>query len=148
MNIVSVVAKFQCWWRNRASPKRVLARSAFCDEGGVSQFDWLGDEEVHHRIAWEQVETVIAFKMDLFAYDDICVALLNDRGEVLASVSEASGSFGAFIKGLPKWLSGCKRPDEWWDGVAFPAFQPNETVLYRRCRQLPGPEISAGCRLN
>ena len=61
-------------------------------------------------------------------------ALLNDRGEVLASVSEASGSFGGFINALPKWLSGCKPPTEWWDRVAIPAFQRNETELYRRCR--------------
>jgi hypothetical protein len=90
----------------------VLARSAFCDEGRVSQFDWLGDEQVHHRIAWEQVEQVIAFKVDLFAYAGICGALLNDRGEVLASVSEASDSFGAFISGLPRSLIGCKPPEE------------------------------------
>ena len=82
MNRVGIVAKFRCWWRERTPRKRVLARSAFCDEGGVSQFDWLGNEEVHHRVAWEQVERVIAFKVDLFAYDDIWIALLNDRGEV------------------------------------------------------------------
>ena len=139
MNRVGIVAKFRCWWRERTSRKRVLARSAFCDESGVSEFDWLGDEEVHHRVAWEQIETVIAFKVDVFAYDEICVALLDDRGEVLASISEASGSFSAFINGLPKWLSGCQRPDEWWDRVAIPAFQRNETLLYRRCRPLVGP---------
>jgi hypothetical protein len=106
MNKVNVLAKVRHWWRDRASRKPVLARSAFCDESGVSQFDWLGDAEVHHRVAWDHVERVIAFKVDLFAYDDICVVLLNDRGEVLASVSEASGSFGCFINALPKCRSG------------------------------------------
>jgi hypothetical protein len=138
MNKVDVFAKFRHWWSDSASDKRVLARSAFCDEGGVSQFDWLGDEEVHHRIAWDQVETVIAFKVDLYAYDEIWIALLNDRGEVLASVSEASGSFFTFINALPKWLSGCKKPDEWWDQVAIPAFQRNETEIYQHCHTTPG----------
>jgi hypothetical protein len=124
--------------RRRTSKKRVIARSAFCDEHGVSQFDWLGDEDVHHRVPWDQIETVIAFKADLFAYDEVEIVLLNERGDVLASVGEDSGSFFTFINALPKWLSGCKTPDEWWDKVAIPAFQRNETEIYQRCRTTPG----------
>ena len=116
--------------RKPASRKCVVARSAFCDEGGVSQFDWLGDEEVHHRVPWDQIETVIAYKVDRYVYWDVAVVLLNDRGEVLASVSEDSGSFGRFITLMPKWLNGCKPPDEWWDQVDRPEF--NEAVIYRR----------------
>ena len=136
---MNTFANLRKWWQGRASSKRVLARSAFCDEGGVSQFDWLGDEEVHHRLAWNQVETVVAFKVDLYAHDNVEIVLLNEQGEVLASVGENSGSFGAFIRDLPKWLSGCKKPDEWWDQVAFPAFQRNETVIFRRARP-PGTD--------
>ena len=115
------------WWRGR-NDKRVLAQTAFCDEGGVSQFDWLGDEEVHHRVAWDQVETVIAFPVGPY---DVGVALLDNRGEVLASVSDASGSFGAFISGLPKWLSGCQQPVEWEDRV-LSSWQT--VVIFRRSR--------------
>ena len=116
--------------RSGASRMRVVARSAFCDEGGVSQFDWLGDEEVHHRVPWNQVETVIAYKVDRYVYWDLAVVLLDDRGEVLASVSEDSGSFGRFITLMPTWLIGCKLPNEWCDQVDSP--ESSETVIYRR----------------
>src|SRR5215472_16236473 len=120
------------WWRRKTSYKPVVAQSAFCDEGGVSQFDWLGDEEVHHRVPWDQIETVIAFKVDLYVYDEIKIVLLDQRREVLAAVGEDSGSFGAFICDIPKWLDGCKQPDDWWDEVALPAFERNETVIFQR----------------
>lgn len=97
-------------------------------------YEWYGDEEVHRRVAWDQIEKVIAFKLDLFTFDEIWVAVLNDQGEVLACLPETSGSFYSFIKSLPTWLIGCKRPEEWWEEVAIPAFQRNETEIYRRCR--------------
>ena len=118
--------------RSRASQKPVVAQSAFCDEAGVSQFDWLGDEEVEHRVPWDQIETVIAYQVDRYVYWDVAVALLNARGEVLASISEDSGSFGRFVTLMPKWLNGCKPPNEWWDQVDRSEF--NETVIYRRAQ--------------
>ncbi len=130
---MNVFTHLRNWWKKPASEKRVVARSAFCDAGGVSQFDWLGDEEVQHRVAWDQIETVIAFKVDLYAYDQVEVVLVNERREVLVSVGEDSGSFGAFISDLPKWLRGCKQPEEWWTQAAFPAFKTNETVIFQRC---------------
>lgn len=113
--------------RSRASRKRVVAQSAFCDAACVTQFDWLGYKEVQHRIPWAQIETVIAYQVDRYVYWDVAVVLLNDRGEVLASISEDSGSFGRFITLMPKWLNGCKPPDEWWDQVTV----PNSMILRR-----------------
>lgn len=122
--------------RSQASRKRVVSRSAFCDEGGVSQFEWLGDEEVHHRVLWDQIETVIAYQVDRYAFWDVAVVLLDGRGEVLASVSEDSGSFGRFITLMPKWLIGCKPPNEWWDQVDRPEY--NQTVIYQRAHPPTG----------
>ena len=108
----------------------MVARSAFCDEGGVSVFECLGDEEVHHRFRWDQIETVIAYQVDRYAYWDVAVVLLDNHGEELASVSEDCGSFGRFVTLMPRWLTGCKPPNEWWDQVDRPEF--NQTVIYRR----------------
>jgi len=127
---MSVFTKLLKRGSSRASRKRVLAQSAFCDEAGVSHFEWLGDEEVHHRVPWDQIETVIAYQVDRCSYWDVAVVLLNDRGEVVASISEDSGSFGRFVTLMPKWLNGCKPPDEWWDQVDRSEF--SETVIYRR----------------
>jgi hypothetical protein len=87
---------------------------------------------VRHRFTWDQVESVIAFKTDLYSYDEIWIAILGDAREVLACVPESSGSFSGFIRDLPKWLNGCRQPAEWWDGVAHPAFERNETLIYQR----------------
>jgi hypothetical protein len=130
---VGTIINLLDWWRNRAYSNRGVAPSAFCDEHGVSFVDGLSNQEVRHRFMWDEITTVVAFKLDLYSYDEVCVALLNERGEVLGSVSEAGDSFSAFIHDLSRWLEGCRQPDEWWDQVCFPPFQTSLAELYQRC---------------
>ncbi len=110
----------------------MVSRSVLCDALGVSQVDWLGDHEVQDRVAWTEVSAVVAYKRDCFAFDKIYVALADAAGNVRVHISEEDAGYQILIGELPKYLPGCPAPDEWFLGVAVPAFERNWTELYRR----------------
>lgn len=78
---------------------------------------------------WRQVESVIAYKRDLFAVDRIQLYINLDNGSAV-EVHEEMAGWKELIEKLPTYLSGCHPPAEWWTAVAFPAFVPNATLLY------------------
>lgn len=80
---------------------------------------------------WRDVIRVEAFKRDLFAVDQICLAFItNDDAEV--EISEEMEGFGALAEQLPNYLPGCEKWNEWFQPVAIPAFELNLRVIYKR----------------
>jgi hypothetical protein len=78
---------------------------------------------------WSDVHLVTAFKRDLWAVDCICLyfARSDDTG---VEVDEEMAGWRTLIAALPLHLPGCR--EDWWAEVAFPAFAPNLTQIYRR----------------
>lgn len=81
-------------------------------------------------LEWNEVDTVIAYKRDIFAYDLICLAFVTRRGTI--EVHEEMQGWSKLIDQLPSVLPGTLVPLDWWVRVAFPAFAPSPTTLFKR----------------
>lgn len=82
-------------------------------------------------IAWKDVVSVEAFKRDLYAVDLICLTF-HLRNKTAVEINEEMEGWEPVVEKLPEYLQGCQTFGAWFAGVAFPAFKPNLTVIYRR----------------
>ena len=81
-------------------------------------------------IAWRDAVSIEAFKRDLYSVDLICLTF-HLRNEKVVEINEEMGGFESLVTTLPEYLPGCQTFGEWYTEVAFPAFKPNLTVIYR-----------------
>lgn len=109
-----------------------MSRSVVCDASGVSQIERAGGKEAVVRLEWEEITAVHAYKNDCFTVDLIRVAVSDQSGRMCIDVSEEDAGYRELIDALPKYLPGCKTPEEWFFLVAFPAFAMQLTLLYGR----------------
>jgi hypothetical protein len=82
-------------------------------------------------VPWSRVVSIHAFKEDLMVVDRICLRLGLGDGTT-AVLSEDVAGWKDLVDALPDYLPGCLPFHEWFFAVAFPAFDPNATELYRR----------------
>jgi hypothetical protein len=92
-------------------------------------------------VKWDAVVEIVAYKADLFAYDMICWEVTFDPGPKAFEVTEHMVGFEALQKAAEARFA---IPESWWSIVAFPAFVPNPTILWRRgegpiVRAIPPP---------
>lgn len=89
-----------------------------------------GSSQTDMSLEWNEVDTVIAYKRDIFAHDLICLAFVTRRGTT--EVHEEMQGWSKLIDQLPSVLPGTLAPPDWWVQVAFPAFEPSPTTLFKR----------------
>lgn len=82
------------------------------------------------QVAWSDVREIIAFKEDLFSYDEICVGFRVKDEDAYRIVTEEYLDFDDLLRELRYRFPGI--PIDWFADVVFPAFAPNGTVLWRR----------------
>ncbi len=82
-------------------------------------------------LAWQDVNTIEAFKRDLYAVDLICLAIIL-KDHKIVEINEEMEGWDSLVEKLPDYLPGCRKFAEWFSVVAFPAFQPNVTEIYHR----------------
>ena len=92
-------------------------------EGGFSY----QNADLTASVKWMDIERVIAYKLDRFTYDLICVDVYW-AGSSLLITEDDPGRY-QFIERLNSALS--IAPD-WEARVALPPFQTNETVVYQK----------------
>jgi len=81
-------------------------------------------------VRWADVKEIVAFKVDLFAVDLICIAFrVSDDGEYF-EIDEEMPGYKALLEALPATFPGIRT--DWFSEVAFPAFATNATSLWRR----------------
>jgi hypothetical protein len=98
------------------------------------QFQWFTEKGKHRHessIRWADVTSIKTFKRDMFAYDLICIRLESCEQEYV-EFDEEDANWQNLMSALPIRLPGCRPWGDWFSEVAFPAFQPNETLLFRR----------------
>jgi hypothetical protein len=101
-----------------------------CDSTGCSVTP-LDKRAEPARIEWRDVDRATAFKRDLFAVDLLCLALIRADGSAVELDEDMKG-WDAFVQSLPARLPGCAKWESWFADVAFPAFERNETEVFRR----------------
>ena len=80
-------------------------------------------------IRWADIRAVRSFKVDCFAWDLICVAAESRAEGGGFLVDEEHPQFDELVGAFEARLAGFD--GEWFQKVAFPAFETCETVLYR-----------------
>jgi len=80
--------------------------------------------------AWTAVNSITAFKADAYTTD--CIYLLFEGSEPAFTIDETMEGYQEFVQRIPEFLPGALPFAEWFLAVAFPAFDPNPTVIYRR----------------
>jgi hypothetical protein len=77
---------------------------------------------------WSEVQRVVGYKADIFAYDLICIAFeLSDRA---VEIHEEMEGYNAVVAELPARFPGMT--EDWWSSVAFPAFATNLTPIWQK----------------
>ena len=102
------------------------------------------NERGDRSVMWKTVISIKAFKRDLYVVDRIClgVQLMDGSG---IEVHEEMKGWDALVQKLPEYLPGCKTFGEWFETVAFPAFQLNETSVFEKVTS-PDPGRYVGLR--
>jgi len=85
-------------------------------------------------VRWDDVIRVEAFKRDLWAVDQICLAFV-EAGNSEVEINEEMDGWLSLVQQLPDYLPGCQKLDEWFRPVAIPAFELNLTVIYERVKE-------------
>jgi hypothetical protein len=115
------------WFRRPKKSSRQLPTRIVADAAGVTVFA-VGNELASFR--WDQVAAVTASKQDLFTTD--CVWLefeLEDATDPVCVHEELEG-YRILVDEMERYCVGFV-PD-WWQRVAFPAFVPNVTLIWKR----------------
>ncbi|MEM7244019.1 MAG: hypothetical protein AAF533_01675 [Acidobacteriota bacterium] len=100
------------------------------DEHGLTwrpQYPHLGEPI---RILWRDVEKVEAYKLDLYAFDRVCL-LFTTPGFCL-EVSEDEAGFEDLTEVLPRRLPDFPSPVGWVHDVMVDPFETNHAVLFDR----------------
>ena len=82
-------------------------------------------------LAWEDTTCITAFKRDLYTVDLICLEVRLKENKTV-ELNEDMDGWESLVGHLPIYLPGCKNAEQWFETVAFPAFKPRLTVIYRR----------------
>ena len=84
-------------------------------------------------VAWRDTVRIEVFKRDLWAVDLICLTIVLNDNKTL-EVNEEMDGWESLVDKLPEHLPGCRKFEDWFETVAFPAFKTNLTVIYSRDR--------------
>ena len=131
--------QFQSYFDRRAerrSSSHIFRRGSvykIFHNANALKLSWVGSVKDTGEIviAWRDTVSVEAFKRDLYSVDLICITFhLRDKKTV--EINEEMDGWESLVRKLPEYLPGCQTFEEWYTQVAFPAFKPNLTVIYRR----------------
>ena len=85
------------------------------------------------KIRWDQVEKLTAYKIDLMAYDEICLNAVCANGRF--TITEDTPGWYQFVERTKKNLRGIDK--EWDVKIVYPSFATNLTILYEK----PGMKV-------
>jgi hypothetical protein len=110
---------------SRLTRKRVIQMN---DDG----FSVSLDNSDAAKVYWSTVAEIVAFKHDLFGYDEICLGFRCDNGKKYWWVGEEDIGFKELQAAVEINFNGIL--DSWWSAVAFPAFEENWTSIWSRAK--------------
>ncbi|QOY86618.1 hypothetical protein [Paludibaculum fermentans] len=128
---MTLLSRVRDWWTEFLTGRSASPRAVIINKLGVSLASCPGSTETQHSIRWNEVGAVFAYKQDCATVDQICITFVDLGGEVRLAVSEDDAGYQQLVEDLPRHLPGCLAPADWFQLVAFPAFETNWTELYR-----------------
>ena len=103
-------------------PERIVLR--------VDGFDVYVGDELIANVVWAQIETIVAFKVDLLTEDEIYIEFGVPIRDETVRVGEEAEGFWELVKRVKKELPASRQ--DWELVVVKPALEQNLTVLYQR----------------
>ena len=91
----------------------------------------LTTDERTAEIPWESIESVYVYKQDLVIVDRIATIIKID-GDLEIEINEEMEGWKPLVDAMPQHLPNCRDFADWFMDVAFPAFEPKPTLIYRR----------------
>ena len=108
-----------------------LQTSIYVDPAGIGV---AFDPSIIDRVfdcPWSDINTIVAFKRDLFTVDLLCLRIEAVSGQIF-EVNEEMGGWSALLEALPNYLQGCMTKQQVLDAIVNPAFATNQTKVYSR----------------
>ena len=120
-------------WRRVSLRRRLDATQVACDGESLSVriVKQDGTDDRRSRVSWSDVTRVTAFKRDLHGFDQINLQF-EGPGDASVCVNEDMEGWRQLLGELPAVLPGAHEVGAWWRGVAYPAFERCETVIYKK----------------
>ena len=93
----------------------------------------ISDSETEKTVLvhWEKICRAEAFKRDLLAYDEVCVAF-DLNGDSAIEINETMDGFTDLMEAAPTYLAGFVAFSDWYMNITTPAFETNLTPLFER----------------
>jgi hypothetical protein len=113
--------------------KKILAEreETFINDTGLFQYDENGFslhiDGLDTYYKWNEIETVFGYKIDLLAYDEICLDIYPSDDKKITITEETLGWF-QFISNLSQNIPVISI--DWYINISHPAFEKNLTLLY------------------
>jgi len=85
------------------------------------------------KTAWTSIAEIVAYKVDLWSYDIICVGIRVRESEDFIELEERWEGFRQLIAALEERFD---IPRDWWSKVSYPAFAENRAILWSRSKNL------------
>ena len=79
---------------------------------------------------WEDVTRVETYKRDLLSVDMVCLDFSVEAQQSVYPTHDEMDGFDILCRELARYFPSV--PEDWWSGVAFPAFATNHRVLYQK----------------
>jgi len=86
------------------------------------------DDSWTTKIPWVDIEKIVVYKRDVFAYDLICLFVDFKGNEI--ELNEEMDGWDSLLETLPLKLPGALVREDWWEKVAFPPFATNPTLIF------------------
>ncbi len=131
MERMTLLSRVRDWWTEFLTGRAASPRAVIMNKLGVSLAVCPGGTGTPRSIRWSDVGAVFAYKQDCATVDQICITFVDLGGEVRLAISEDDAGYQQLVEDLPRHLPGCLAPADWFQQVAFPAFETNWTELYR-----------------
>ena len=101
-----------------------------CDSMGLAVS--MPEAQPHVELKWDDVNGILAYKRDVFAFDLICLGFVT-ANETVEGHEQMQG-WSQLVEQLPSWLPGVPPLSEWWERVAQPPFGTSRTTLFDRAQ--------------
>lgn len=80
------------------------------------------------EIRWDDIVEIVAYKLDHWSYDVICLGFRVDGADDFIEVVEDFPGYKEFINVVESRFT---LAEDWWRKVAFPAFTTNWTTIWK-----------------
>jgi hypothetical protein len=106
-------------------------RQVFHDVEGITVKRRFGDGTAEQlQLHWNDIQVITAYKRDCLTVDLICLSF-SSRDQTV-EIDEEMDGYASLVQDLPQYLEDASRFEQWFQQVAFPAFETKPTAIFRR----------------